>query len=31
MWEEEYMEEGYVNPTKQKVLNIMWNKYVKWS
>ena len=29
MWEEEYTNEGAVNPTKQRLLKCMWNKHVE--
>ena len=29
MWEDEYMYEGGVNPTKQKKLKSKWNKHVE--
>ena len=29
MWEEGYMDEGGVNPTKQKLLKSMWNNTVE--
>ena len=31
MWDEEYMDKGAVNPTKQKWLKIMWNNHVEGS
>ena len=29
MWEQEYMDEGDVNPMKKKLLNSMWNNHVE--
>ena len=29
MWEEEYMDEGGVNPKKQKLLKRKWNKNIE--
>ena len=29
MWEEEYMDKGAVNLSKQKLLKSMWNKHVE--
>ena len=29
MWEEEYMDESAVNPTKKKMLKSLWDKHVE--